>query len=122
MITMVYVNIEEGVKPATMEHPDLPELYRLLNCDCIDITSRKIGKHYYDIICDDDGLLKDSPTVTAIDVKTCRPMLVGNLLITKHNVEGENVGLTEKQVKEIMSARCTFIHNMRTVEGLEMSY
>lgn len=36
----------------------LDEWYRLLRCDLIDIVSRQIGGRYFDIICDDEGLLR----------------------------------------------------------------
>ena len=36
----------------------LQELYRLLNCEAIDIVYRKFGQNQYAVICDDEALLK----------------------------------------------------------------
>lgn len=36
----------------------LKDYYRLIDCDVIDIVKRCIGGKYYNIICDDEGLLK----------------------------------------------------------------
>lgn len=79
---------------------ELHELYRLLDCDCIDITSRKIGDKYYDIVCDDEGLLRDNIRVTAYDVKG-NPALVGNLLIMNHDEMGELLSLTEEDILNV---------------------
>ena len=40
--------------------------YQILKCDMFDIATRRIGENYYDIYCDDEGLLKCKPLVSAI--------------------------------------------------------
>lgn len=79
----------------------LDDIYTNLKCDCFDIATRKIGNTYYDIYCDDEGLLKENPIVSAIN-HNGRPMLVGNLLFAQHDEEGDTVGLKESEVKEIL--------------------
>lgn len=93
----------EGTKPLVMDiEPTLDAYYELLDCSTIDITSRKIGGKYFDIILDDEGLLKGSPVVTAVDSSPQRkPMLVGNLIICNMNDEGEEVSLSDDDVELI---------------------
>lgn len=81
---------------------DLKELYRLLNCDCIDITSRYIGKDRYQFIVDDMGLLKNDNFISA-HCLDYREVLVGNIIITKYDEDGELEGLNDDEVKEITS-------------------
>ena len=79
----------------------LDDIYENLNCRCFDIATRKIGDTYYDIYCDDEGLLKENPIVSAIN-HNGEVMLVGNLLFAKHNKRGGTVGLKEKEMDEII--------------------
>ena len=58
----------------------LQDYYRLIGCDCIDITNREIRGKRFDIICDDNGLLKAEPQVSAVNGRG-EAMLVGNLII-----------------------------------------
>lgn len=75
----------------------LDEYYDLIECDCIDIVTRKVGDTYFDIICDYEGLLKDNPRVSAVDMR-CNPMLVGNLIFS-HTDDGETVGITDDEIE-----------------------
>ena len=75
----------------------LSSYYQILGCDTFDITSRRIGENYYDIYCDDEGLLKSNPIVSAISSDR-QPMLVGNLFVTKTNDEGETISLTDEEI------------------------
>lgn len=96
-ILMVLVN-ENGASKVEVE-PSLDEYYRLLGCDTIDMVDRRLGYNRshkdFTIICDDEGLMCDEPRISAID-NLGKVMLVGNLLVTQCNGEGENVGLTDK--------------------------
>ena len=76
---------------------ELDEYYNLIDCDCIDIVTRKVGDTYFDIICDDEGLLKDNPRVTAVDTEG-NPMLVGNLIFSHTDEDGETVGVTDEEI------------------------
>lgn len=79
----------------------LDDIYNNLDCSCFDIATRKIGDNYYDIYCDDEGLLKENPIISAINHKG-EVMLVGNLLFAQHDEEGDTVGLKETEVAEIL--------------------
>ena len=79
----------------------LDDYYELLDCSCIDIVQRKIGHKYYDIICDDEGLLVSQPKISAID-DWGKVMLVGNLLVAGlADEEGELTDLDEYDIKYI---------------------
>lgn len=81
----------------------LEEYYDLINCRCIDIVTRKIEDTYFDIICDDEGLLKDNPRISAVDMSG-HPMLVGNLIFSHTDEEGETIGITDEDIAKIMNA------------------
>ena len=80
----VLVDVEKETA-GVVEIPDeLDEFYRILNCSCIDITVRRIGCNFHNrirvnIICDDEGLCKSDPKISAID-NLGNVQLVGNLL------------------------------------------
>lgn len=72
----------------------LKDYYRLIDCDVIDIVKRCIGGKYYNIICDDEGPLKENIIVSAIDTER-KPMLVGNLIVAGDtDDEGELLSLS----------------------------
>ena len=77
--------------------------YKLLDCTTIDIVHRRIGRRnfIYDIICDDEGLMKEDAKVSAIDDMGI-PMLVGNLFIVKFDGEESETSLDESDIEYIM--------------------
>ncbi len=79
----------------------LSEWYRLLKCDLIDITKRKVGGRYFDIIADDEGLLKAGAKVSALD-SSQRPQLVGNLIFCNHDGEGNETSLTDDDIAHLL--------------------
>lgn len=84
-----------------IEVNNLDDYYKYISCDCFDIPTRKIGDRYFNIICDDEGLLKDHPIVSAID-PSFEPMLVGNLIVGgKTNSEGDMLDLTDEDIEVI---------------------
>lgn len=58
----------------------LKQFYDLIGCRCIDICTRKIGKKYYNIVLDDEGLLVSDPVFSAITKDMCGG-LAGNIII-----------------------------------------
>ena len=80
----------------------LNEYYRLLNCSRIDITSRNVGGIEYDIIADDEGMLKENPIVSALDPEG-QPALVGNLLFCKYDGEGGETSLSDDDIAHLES-------------------
>ena len=85
---------------------DIHEFHDILDnlkVGCFDIVRLQIGSNpeaVYDIYCDDEGLLKDNPIVTAFG-KNLEPLLVGNLLIAQSNAYGEQVAFTNEDITYI---------------------
>lgn len=77
----------------------LQSYYELIECDYVDIVSRKIGKKYFDIICDDEGLYRQ-PKISAIDTMG-QPMLVGNLFIVNYDGNGDNASLSDDDIAHV---------------------
>ena len=75
--------------------------YRLIRCDLIDITMRDVAGRQFDIIADDEGLLKAGAKVTAID-GSGKPQLVGNLVFCHHDNEGGLTGLSDSDIAHLM--------------------
>ena len=103
----VLVDVEKETA-SVVEIPDeLDEFYRILNCTCIDIPMRRIGSNsrnriQVNIVCDDEGLCKASPKISAID-NLGNVQLVGNLFIVGGEVENGNLtSLTESEAVTIL--------------------
>lgn len=91
----VLVDVEKETV-SVVEIPDeLDEYYKILNCDCIDIVVRRIGRKNYNIVCDDEALLKAPAKISAID-NLGRPMLCGNLFIVGGEVIDGNLTSLER--------------------------
>lgn len=84
----------------------LESLYEKIGCNLIDITMRSFNGKYHDVVCDDEGLLKDGCIPSAIDDKG-NVMLVGNLIICYHDAEGDLTSLTQAEIENVMS--CTLV-------------
>lgn len=85
------------------EKPDRQMFYDKIDCDLIDIAVRKIDGKEFNIVLDEEGVLKEYPIVSAIDGKY-DPMLVGNLMFFsgKTTPDGELIGLTEEEIDHIL--------------------
>lgn len=79
----------------------LADYYIMLDCDCIDITARDIGGKQFGIICDDEGLLKENPILSARSRSNDLDALVGNLIFSQFNYEGEEIGLTDEEIEHL---------------------
>lgn len=105
---MKVVVIEKGMPPRVEEFDkelrNLDNLYKLIGCDCVTVVERKIGGEYFDIWCDDEGLIKgDKKYINGyLDDKRCNEILCGTLVIARSNEEGEMVGLNDEDVNNII--------------------
>lgn len=109
-ITGILVNPTDGtVKKATIAK-SLDSYYTALGCSCVDIVSRRIGKHRVEIICDDEGLLTDNPRPSATDAKG-RPCLFGSLFICDFDGVEDVTSLPDDVIADILA------HHVRTVFG-----
>lgn len=107
-------------KTTSVVNPDsLQDYYNLIGCGCIDIVTRKIGRKVYDIIVDDEGLLKNDPLISAID-DLGRVMLVGSLIVCGvADEEGELTDLSAADIKYIKK-RIQPMFTRQHMEGLLM--
>lgn len=102
-ITGVLVDVDNEVSEVKTLDGSLDAYYKALHCDCIDITVRKIGKSrkMFNIVCDDEGLIKEMTKISAID-DLGRVMLVGNLFIAGGvDEEGNMESLTSEEAEYI---------------------
>lgn len=77
----------------------LDDIYKAINARCFDVATRQIGTQsdkIYDIYCDDVGLYKDDIHLAAYGKHDC--VLVGDILIAKHDKYGEMVDLTDEDI------------------------
>lgn len=77
---------------------DLDDLYRLIECNTIDIVTRQIGNKVFDIVVDDEGLLVENAKISAVD-DFGEPMLFGNLLFFNNDGNGNLTELSEADIK-----------------------
>lgn len=101
-ITGVLVDVNTGTIKETTIEASLDNYYSVLDCRCIDITTRFLGPYQFDIICDDEGLLTANPRVSAVDPYG-DPALVGNLFFCHHDEEGRLTSLLPGEADFILS-------------------
>ena len=100
---------------------DLATLKSLIGCHSIDITARMIGGKYYEIVCDDEGLLRKS-TITALDLDNMS-ILAGNLIITGEvDMDGALTSLTDEDIERISENTINVPVGDSSVMILSMSY
>ena len=98
---LIDVDSKKGtVKEIELDNDKLESFYEALNCDTIDIVQRMINGKPFDIVCDDEALLKYDPIPSAVR-KDGKVMLCGNLFICNHYKE-ELTSLSKKDVDYIM--------------------
>lgn len=97
----VLINVESNPGRADVVEieAELDKFYAILRCNTIDIVIRKIGGRAFNIVCDDEGLLKDSPIISAVS-KLGQPTLVGNLFICNH-YKSNLVSLSDADIEHI---------------------
>ena len=103
-ITGVLIDVWNETASSITIPATLDAYYEVLHCSTIDITSRRIGprgRKYYDIICDDEGLLVAPTKISALN-SSGKPELVGNLFICAHDAEGNEVSLTDTEARRIL--------------------
>lgn len=79
-----FINSETDEHGAIEIEPKLDEYYRLIGCMCVDFIIREMDGHPYNIVLDDEGLLKPN-RIAAVsvlsDIWGNQERLAGNLLI-----------------------------------------
>lgn len=101
-ITGFLIDVENNCAAPVTIDKGLDGYYNILNCDCIDIVRRKIGSKHkeYEIVCDDEALLKDNPKISALD-SGLNIMLCGNLFITRFDGMDDIESLEKQDIEYI---------------------
>lgn len=100
----LFFNVKENqFEVIEIEKPDLQFFDKKIGCDLIDIAVRKIDGKEFNIVLDEEGLLKEDPIVSAIDGNGDH-MLVGNLMFFggETTEDGGLVGLTNAEIDHIL--------------------
>lgn len=82
------------------ETDKLNEYYRYLNCRCIDMATIDVDGHAYDVVCDDEALLRQ-PLIPSLYVSE-EQVLFGNLVFARNNKDGESVGLEREDMIRLL--------------------
>ena len=103
LITVGEIN---KIEKKTVKITDYHDWYPLLNCDLIDIVTRQIGKNYYDIVCDDEGLFKEPLIPACLNFNEeghPEEIINGNVFICGlADDNGDLTSLTEEGIEEIL--------------------
>ena len=103
MLTGILIDPERNTFGVRTIEDTLPNLYDLLHCDLIDITERVVGDTPVSIICDDEGLLRDDPWVSAA-TPAGHPALCGALFVVASGTdeEGNLLSLSEMSQRRVL--------------------
>lgn len=82
------------------ETDKLNEYYRYLNCRYIDMATIDVDGHAYDVVCDDEALLRQ-PLIPSLYVSE-EQVLFGNLAFVRNNEDGESVGLEREDMIRLL--------------------
>lgn len=77
----------------------LNEFYRYLNCSTIDIVEIEVDGYFYDVICDDEALLK-TPKIPVLYVNKDL-IIFGSVAFCKCDRNGNSIGLTRKDIDRL---------------------
>lgn len=82
------------------ESDKLNEYYRYLNCRCIDMATIDVDGYAYDVVCDDEALLRQ-PLIPSLYVSE-EQVLFGNLAFLRNNEDGKSVGLEREDMIRLL--------------------
>ena len=95
-----FVDPENNTAEERTIEKSLESYYSLLCCDTIDIVSRSIGGKRYDIICDDEALLK-APTYTSALDSDGHPALFNALFVVKFDGRDDVTDLDDEDINNV---------------------
>lgn len=89
----------ENCGVAEVEITKYTDFYKYIGCSAFDVAGRYIGdeNRWYDIFVDDIGMLREEVIISAINGTEI--MLAGNLVITKTAENGEQLPLSDDDIK-----------------------
>lgn len=114
-LTMLYIHADS----ATFENvkPSLETYYKMLDCSTIDIVRITFNGKDYDVICDDEALLKQPPHSFSVISKEGYPMIAGNILIC-NSKDGYETTLTPEDVVRLVLSICWTEQNNETTAAI----
>lgn len=89
-INVYIISAKDMAYVKTTIDDDLQTFYDIINTDSIEILSRKINNKMTQIICDEEGKLKENQYISAMS-KEHNETLVGNLIIKSTDEEIEHI-------------------------------
>lgn len=95
-----FIDPENNTAEERTIEKSLDSYYSLLRCDTIDIVSRSIGGKRYDIICDDEALLKAPAYASALD-SNGHPALVNALFVVKFDGRDDVTDLDDEDINNV---------------------
>lgn len=114
MKTLLLDVFNETVEDIEIED-ELQAFYDRLDCSYIDIVKRKIGRKWFNVMCDDEGLFRSPQKISAVD-NYGKAMFVGNLMFFHDDGEGNLVGLSDDDIAYI-KRRITKIYTKLFPDG-----
>lgn len=91
------VDVKNDRKGPIETDGSLESLYKLVGCSCIDIVTRTVRGVGVNIVCDDEGLLVETPIVSAM-TSGLNPALCGNLVLFGIGDDMDLRSLTDDEV------------------------
>lgn len=89
-------------KIITMGKNTYDELHEKIKCDCFGCVARKIeGRKVYDIWHDDEFLYKNMPWELTGKCVNFDEILLGNIIIARHDSAGNTIGLTDSEILDV---------------------
>ena len=121
-ITGIYL-AEDGVANTVFVEDELETYYKMLDCDCIDIVTRKVGNKWYGFVCDDEGLLKDRAytIISKQDGQYWRE-IVGSVFICNNDGEGNLTSLDQTDVINLMEHLHPIIDDCKIRHLIEINW
>ena len=78
----------------------LNEYYRYLDCRCIDMAPIDVDGHVYDVVCDDEAMLRQ-PLIPSLYISD-EQVFFGNIAFVKNDEEGVSVGLDREDMIRLL--------------------
>lgn len=118
MLKGFHINTKTGIAQVGSIPNHYQDIQKLLDVRVFTIVSRKIGKKYYDIYADDEGLFIENNPLTVVTYGqdgNVIEQIVGSVFITRHDGNGRSKSLTDDEVKEIRNNLKSYIDLKHTI-------
>lgn len=78
----------------------LNEYYHYLDCRCIDMATIDVDGHAYDVVCDDEAMLRQ-PLIPSLYISD-EQVFFGNIAFVKNDEEGVSVSLDREDMIRLL--------------------